>query len=225
MSDRRRQKRTSRLSIAISLVLHAGIVAALFFLAAREGMLGKELKKIAVTMVPKEKPPEKPKEKPPEPKPDVEQPKPETPAVAQTPPPVTKPMSAPPPVSTAAPVAAPPPAAIPSFDFQGGKLVETTSDPNVLYKSFVEYTLRSHWNRPEGIADDSYTAEVELNIDAQGRLLSSAWQKGSGDPAWDASVKTAIAQTPSLGRRPPKGFPERIVVRFDVQAATEIALE
>jgi TonB family protein len=225
MADRRRQQRTSRLSIAISMMLHAGIVAALFFLAAREGMLGKELKKIAVTMVPKDKPPEKPKEKPPEPKPDMAQPKPETPAVAQAAPPATTPMSAPPPVSAVVPVAAPPPAALPSFDFQGGKLVESTSDPNVLFKSFVEYTLRCHWNRPEGIADSSYVAEVELNIDAQGRLLGSAWQKSSGDPAWDASIKAAIAQTSSLGRRPPKGFPERVVVRFDVQASSEIAFE
>ena len=64
MADRRKDKRTSRLSVAISLVFHSVIIGALVFIAAREGILGKELKKIAVTMVPKEKPPEeKPKEK------------------------------------------------------------------------------------------------------------------------------------------------------------------
>lgn len=57
----RKEPKVSKLSAAISLVLHALIIGGLVFFAAREGMLGKQLKKIAVTMVPKEKPPEKPK--------------------------------------------------------------------------------------------------------------------------------------------------------------------
>ncbi|MCU1376717.1 MAG: putative TonB-dependent receptor, partial [Actinomycetia bacterium] len=59
------------------MVFHAALVALLFFWAAREGLLGKKLKEIAVIMVPKEKPPEPPKEKPPEPK--IEPPKDDTP--------------------------------------------------------------------------------------------------------------------------------------------------
>jgi periplasmic protein TonB len=225
MAQRVRHKSASRLSVVISLVLHACIIAALFFFAAREGMLGKELKKIAVTMVPKEKPPEKPKEKPPEPKPTVDEPKEKPlPAIA-TPEPVSRPVTAPPAAGAAVPVAAPPVAALPAFDFEGGKPVESTSDPNALYKSYVEFSLRSNWDRPEGIADQQFVAEVELRIDAQGRILESAWQKKSGHAAWDASVKTALSRTKSLGRPPPKKFPERVVVRFDVQAATEIALE
>ena len=114
---------------------------------------------------------------------------------------------------------------MPAFDFEGGKAVETTSDPDVLYKGFVEYTLRSRWNRPEGIADSYYVAEVEVTVDREGRLLSSTWKKGSGDARWDNSVKKALADTRSIGRPPPKGFPEKVVVRFDVQVATEIGIE
>jgi periplasmic protein TonB len=228
MADLRKQKRASRLSIAISVVFHATIIGVLTVIAAREGMLGKPLQKFAVTIVAKEKPPEKPKEKPPEPKPDTEKPKIErpSPVPVQTLPEAARPLTAPPPAAVAvAPSAAPPPAALPAFDFEGGKTVETTSDPNVIFKGYLEYTLRSRWNRPEGVADEHYVAEVELAVDRDGRVLSTTWKKGSGDAAWDNSVKKALAETPNIGRSPPKGFPEQVLVRFDVQVATEIPLE
>jgi outer membrane biosynthesis protein TonB len=225
MAERRKDKRTSRLSVVISLVFHGAIIGALVFIAAREGILGKDLKKIAVTMVPKEKPPEKPKEKPPEPKPEVEPPKTETPkpVITTTPPEVPKVATAPPP-ATLAPAAAPAPAAIPAFDFEGGKAVETTSDPHIIYKGFVEYTLRSRWNRPDGVADDDYVAEVEVALDSSGRISGTTWKRGSGDTAWDNSVKKVLAETGTIGRPPPKDFPARVLVRFDVQVATEISI-
>jgi hypothetical protein len=226
MADPRLQKRTARLSLAISIVLHTVVLGALFFFAAREGMLGKQLKKIAVTMVPKEKPPEKPKEKPVEPKPLAEPSKSETPKLAAAPQaPAASATVTPPPPTVSAPLAAPPPAALPAFDFEGGKAVETTSNPNILYKGFVEYTLRSHWHRPEGIADQDYVAEAEVSIDASGLLAHTEWKKGSGDPAWDNSVKKVLAETKSIGRPPPKGFPEKVRVRFEVQVTQEIGLE
>ncbi len=226
MADRRKEKRTSRLSVVISAVFHAIIIGLLVFFAAREGMLGKQLKKIAVTMVPKEKPPEKTKEKEPEPKPAEDKPKAEEAKTREVPAQIVKPVGVPPPtLATVAPAAAPPAAVLPSFDFEGGKAVETTSDPNVLYKGFVEYTLRSRWNRPEGIADEHYVAEVELAIGRDGHVLSTTWKKGSGDTAWDYSVKKVLAETTTIGRPPPKGFPDKVLVRFDVQVATEISLE
>jgi hypothetical protein len=226
VADLRKQKRTSRLSAAISLVVHAIIIGMLTFFAAREGILGKQLKKISVTMMPKEKPPEKPKEKPPESKPEVVTPRAAEPKVVDIPPQAVKPSATPPPAAaTVAPAAAPPAAALPAFDFEGGKAVETTSDPNLIYKGYVEYTLRSRWNRPEGLADEHYVAEAEVAIDRDGRVLATTWKKGSGDPAWDNSVKKVLAETPNIGRPPPKGFPQQVLVRFDVQVATEISLE
>lgn len=227
MADRRKDKRTSRLSAMISLVFHGIIIGALVFIAAREGMLGKDLKKIAVTMVPKEKPPEeKPKEKPPEPKPEIEEPKPDLPKPVIAPrTEVAKAATEPPPAATAPPAAAPAAAALPAFDFEGGKVVETSSDPNVIYKGFVEYTLRTRWNRPEGLADDNYVAEVEVALARDGRIQGTTWQRGSGDVAWDNSVKKVLVETATIGRPPPKGFPEKVLVRFDVQVATEVPLE
>ena len=225
MSDRRKSRRSSRISVIISAVFHLLIVAVLVFFAAREGLLGKQLKKIAVTMVPKEKPPEKPKEKPPEPKIPVEPLKTETPKAVQIPAPQTAKTSAAPPPASVAPSAAPPPATIASFDFEGGKVVETTSDLNLLYKGFVEFTLRAHWNRPDGVADDNFVAEVELAVDPAGRVTGADWKKGSGNAVWDGSVKKALAETPSLGRPPPKGFPPKVLVRFDVQVAEETIVQ
>ena len=75
MAIQRKRKNSARLNLVVSFVFHAAIIAALAFLAAREGYLGKQLKTIAITMAPKEKPPEKPKEeKPPEPKPEPARP-------------------------------------------------------------------------------------------------------------------------------------------------------
>jgi len=222
---KKRKKNTSRLSVVISLVFHGGIVAALAFLAAREGYLGKDLKKLAVQMVAKEKPPEKPKEKPPEPKPVLAEPKPDLPKPVITPQPEIARATPPPQAGNAAPVAAPAPAALGAFDFEGGKAVATTSDPNAIYKGFVEYTLRSRWIRPEGIADDNYVAEVEVTVDRDGGIPSTVWKKGSGDAAWDNSVRKALAETTSIGRQPPKGFPGKFLVRFDVQPGPELGIE
>jgi TonB family protein len=216
------------LSVVISLIFHGVIIGGLVFVAAREGILGKELKKIAVTMVPKEKPPEeKPKEKEPEPEPKIEEPKVEEPKRIDTVPQIAKPLDTPPPAATtvAAPTAAPAAAALPAFDFEGGKAVETASDPHVIYKGYVEYTLRSRWNRPQDLDDEKFVAEVELNVDPQGRVQSTTWKKGSGHSAWDASVKQVLTATSSIGRPPPKGFPAQVLVRFDVQPVQEIGIE
>jgi outer membrane biosynthesis protein TonB len=223
MAYQRRNQKGSRLSVVISTVLHALIIAAVVFLAAREGMLGKQMKKIAVTMVPKEKPPEpKPEDKKPEEKREEkpEEPKPvqEPPKVAVTPPPTTT--ATPPP--SAVPAIAPPAAMVPSFDFEGGRAVETSNDPKVLYKGVMEYTLRSNWQRPEGASDLNCVVEVEVGVDSTGRIVGSEWKKGSGDLAWDNSVKQAIARTPTIGRKPPKGFPEKVIVRFDVQQEADV---
>jgi hypothetical protein len=145
----RKKRNSSKVNLIISGVFHAVVIGALFFFAAREGILGQKLKKIAVTMAPKEKPPEKPKEKPPEPKNEppkasAKLPEPKQMAVAPKP---TAPPSAP--AAAAPPAAAPPAAMVPAFDFGGGKIVESTTDPVAIYKNFVEYTLRARWARPE----------------------------------------------------------------------------
>lgn len=227
MANIRKQKKTSRLSVVISLVFHGVIIGALVFIAAREGILGKDLKKIAVTMVPKEKPPEeKPKPKEPEPKPPVEELKPVEPKVVETVPQIAPPTATPPAAgAVAAPAAAPAASALPAFDFEGGKAVETASDPNAIYKGYVEYTLRSRWNRPEGLEDESFVAEVALSVDREGRVQGTTWKRSSGNAPWDASVKRALAETSNIGRPPPKGFPAEVLVRFDVQTVEEVGIQ
>src|SRR5271170_3905244 len=71
----RKTKNSSKVNLLISFIFHAVLVLALLYFAARQGLLGKQLKKISIEMV-KEKPPEKPKEAE---KPKVEPPKVETP--------------------------------------------------------------------------------------------------------------------------------------------------
>ena len=39
-----------------------------------------------------------------------------------------------------------------------------------LYKGYLEYTLRSKWNRPDNLDDDKYVVEVAVNVDRQGDL-------------------------------------------------------
>jgi hypothetical protein len=58
-------------------------------------------------------------------------------------------------------------AELPSFEFGGGKAVETSSDPVQLYKGYMEYVLRQKWNRPDDEADDDFVAEVAVSVDRQ----------------------------------------------------------
>ena len=215
----RKTKNSSKVNLTISFVFHALLVLVLFYFAAREGLLGKKLNKIAVQMI-KEKPPEKPKE--PEP-PKIEPPKIEPPKV-ETPKNVEAPKVQAPPVA-APPVVAPANNELPDFVFDGGKAVETSSDPVQLYKARMEYALRQKWNRPNDEADDDFTAEVSVSVDKQGNIENSTWLKGSGDAKWDATVKQVFNTVKSFDRPPPTNFPPRVTIRFDVQEATEPVLQ
>jgi len=213
----RKKQNSSKVNLIISAIVHGLLVMAIFFFAAREGILGKKLKEITVTLVPKEKKPEQPKEKPAPPK--VEVPKvAEAPKTVAAAPPRVETRVAPPPPVDVAPAVAPPPAALPAFSFSDGAHdVQSVSDPNVLYKGLVEHSLRSRWQRPEDIADDSFVAEIELGVDSTGQITGYSWQKGSGNARWDDSVKSALAKTKAISRPPPKNFPPKFLVRFDVE--------
>jgi len=213
-SQPKKKKNSSKVNLVISAVFHGILVGVLFYFAAREGLLGKRIKdKITVTFE-KSKPPEPPKPKPEPPKietPKVEPPKIETPKVET--------VKAPP--TVAPPVVAPPAADVPSFEFEGGKAVNSESDPVQLYKGYLEYTLRGKWNRPENMPDDNYVAEVAVNVDRDGNISHPQWLKGSGDARWDQSVKEVFKTVASIDRRPPTNFPPAVTIRFDVQEETE----
>ena len=215
-SQPRNDKNSSRVNLTISAVVHGVLILVLIYFAAREGYLGKKIQTITVTKVVEKKPePEKPKEPPKvePPKvqpPKVEQPKIETPKVAPT--------------VTAPPVVAPAAVDVPSFDFAGGKTVLSENDPVQLYKGYIEYVLRSKWNRPENMADDNFAAEVQVNVDQRGNLSGVQWQRGSGDVKWDQTVKDIFKIVTSIDRRPPTNFPDHVTVRFDVQETTEPVL-
>jgi type IV secretory pathway VirB10-like protein len=214
----RKRRNSSKVNFIISFAFHATLALVVLYFAARQGWLGKTAQIISVELVKKEKPPEKPKEPD---KPKVEPPKVAEPAkpveTAKAPPP-----TAPPP--TAPPTVAPPAADLPSFIFEGGKAVISSSDPVEIYKSGLEYAFRSKWNRPENMADDSYVAEVQVSVDLAGQIGNPVWQKGSGNSRWDDSVRAAIAAVTRMDVPPPTNFPPRIIIRFDVQQETEPVL-
>ncbi len=215
-SQPRKVKNSSKVNLTISAVVHGAIIVALIYFAAREGYLGKQIQKISVEMVKEKKPePEKPKPEPSK----VEPPKIEPPK--NEPPKYVEPAKTAAPPSVAPPVVAPPTADVPSFEFSGGKTVNSESDPVQLYKGYVEYALRSKWNRPENLPDDNYVVEVGVTVDQQGNLSQPVWQKSSGDAKWDQSVKDVLKQVTQIDRRPPTNFPPTVVIRFDVQEQTE----
>jgi len=216
-------RNSSRVNLLISFAFHAAIVVALVFFAAREGFLGKQLKKITVQMVrekPVEKPkePEKPKETPPEP-PKVPPREVALGPKTEAPPPARL---VPPPTAIAPASVAPPVVETPSFVFDGARTVQTSSDPVQLYKGSLEYALLSKWNRPGDAPDDHYVDEVEVSVNRAGDISDPTMKKVSGDARWDASVLAAIAAVKSLERPPPADFPARVVVRFDVEETEAI---
>jgi protein TonB len=209
-------KNSSKANLTVSAVFHGLIILVLFYFAAREGLIGKKLQTILVTKVEeKKKEPEKPKDEPkPEP-PKVETPKLDAPKTEA--PKVAAPTMAP-------PVVAPAAVDVPSFDFAGGKTVLSETDPVQLYKGYMEYVLRSKWNRPDNMPDDTYVAEVQVNVDPQGNLNNVAWVKGSGDAKWDQTVKDVFKTITQINRPPPTNFPDHVTIRFDVEEETEPVL-
>jgi TonB family protein len=216
MIQQRKKRNSSKIALAISVTFHVLLFLGVFYFAAREGILGKKLKQLAVVMV-KEKPPEPPKPKPEEPKPEV--PKPVQTAKPAVPPPIENASGkAPPPTVSTAPAAAPAAVTLPSFDFSdGAKDVSTISDPSGIYKAFIEHSVKGHWNRPEDMNDENYAADVEFSINSKGEVMGSRWLSGSGSSRWDKSVQDAVAQVKNIGKPPPKGFPTTFTVRFDVE--------
>ena len=55
MIQERKKRNSSKVNLTISFIFHGILILAVFYFAAREGMLGKKLKEITVTMVKKEK--------------------------------------------------------------------------------------------------------------------------------------------------------------------------
>jgi hypothetical protein len=222
MVSNRKPARVSKETVVVSLAIHAVVIVLLLILAAHDAIFGGHNTTIAVTIVPVETPVEEPTPPPIEkPIAKVRVPQPlavETPKPANLTPPFIRP---PPPAktvpSTPVTTVAPPAASPPVFLFGGGNSIESSSDPELIYKGFLEYTLRSNWQRPENVTNLNYVAEVEIELDVAGNIKGFEWEKGSGNEAWDDSVRSALAQTKTLERPPPKGFPERVLVRFDVQ--------
>jgi hypothetical protein len=211
-SEQRKKKNSSKVNLFISFVFHAALVLVLFYFAARSGFLGHQLQTLSVQLVK-----QAPKPKPPPPAPPKEVPKVETPKVAETPKPVQEAKAAPP----SQPVVAPPATELPSFDFDGGKDVVTSSDPIQLYKGALEYAFRSKWDRPENLNDDAYVAEVQVSVARNGAISDAQWEKGSGNTTWDDSVRKAVAEVKSMDRPPPTNFPQRVTIKFDVQEQDE----
>jgi hypothetical protein len=212
-SKPKKPKNSSKANLIISVIFHAILIGGAFYFAARTGMLGEKIKSITVTK--EEKPKDKPKEPEKKPEPPKETPKVDTPKL------VDAPKAAAPP-TVAPPVVAPPAADAPTLEFSdGAKAVNSESDPVQLYKGYIEYTLRSKWNRPDNMDDDKYVAEVAVTVDKQGKLSQPNWLKGSGDSKWDDSVKQVFKLVSNIGRPPPTNFPPNVTIRFDVQEQTE----
>ena len=211
----RKPRNSSRVNLVISLVFHGLIAVAIVYFAAREGVLGKQLKKLAVSMV-KEKPPEKPKTPD---KPKDEPPK-EVPKLTVAPKMTAPKDVAPAPAASAPPAYAPPAVDVPSFSFGGGRDVGT-GDAISAYQGEIQSSFMGNWKRPEDVDDSKFIAEVDIQVDKEGNLSDPVWKKGSGNTRWDDSIKAALTATRSLPLPPPKNFPSHVVVRFDVTEETQ----
>lgn len=216
-SQPRRKRNSSKVNLLISFIFHAALVLVLLYFAARSGIIGHQLQKIAVQLVKIKKPPEKPKPPPP---PKIEPPKLPPPPKIMAPPKVEEAKAAP-----SQPVVAPPAQVLPSFDFGGGKVVDTSSDPVQIYKGALEYAFRSKWDRPDNIEDDKFVDEIQVKVGPDGQISDPQWEKSSGNATWDESVRKAIEAVTSMDRPPPTNFPPKVVIRFDVQDENETLLQ
>jgi len=197
-------------NVIIVIVLHLLFVGGAVFFASKEGMLGKKMQSLTVVLVPKPEPVkpvtvEKKSEIPVTsiPNKSVDVPR---PAITDTPKIVNE-----------QPSVAPSPSILPSMEFSdGAKEVITISDPIEIYKLYIENYYHSRWNRPDDINDSSFVVKARIDIDNDGNVLKVNYLNSSGDIAWDNSVKNVVEKIKTLGRTPPKGFPDHFIVQFDV---------
>ena len=211
----RRKKNSAKVNLTVSIIIHGLLFAAGAYWAAREGVLGAKMRELSVGILAKEKKVEQTKKteaKPAEQK--VEQLKTEQKAVAAQ----ARVAPPPPPAMNLPESVAPPPVVLGDTFFSKDEI--TSSDPVVHYKSQIESTLRSKWDRPTDISDADFKAEVELALDRSGKIVGYDWKKGSGNPRWDGSVRKAVESIKAMSRPLPRGFPDKFVVRFDVQPDT-----
>jgi TonB family protein len=216
----RRTKNSTKVNLVWSLVFHGVIIAVVAYISARSGLLGHNVQEIFATIEKDKKPPEK------TPPPKFVEPPKDLQRSVMTPPSAAPPMqaaAAPPAETGPTPVAPPPDTALgdAQYDPNASAVQSSTNAAVDYYKNWVEYTIRANWDRPTEMADDNYVAEVDVTLDGNGRITSTDWVKGSGNPKWDESVRAAISGTKEIDRPPPKGFPPTFRVRFDVVAATE----
>ncbi|MEI7729995.1 MAG: TonB C-terminal domain-containing protein [Verrucomicrobiota bacterium] len=217
----RRKSSATKTNIIISVVVHVILFLGVGFWAASQGYFGEKAKDLSVSLVrgEKEKVKAAKKDEPKEvvKKVDVakviEQAKAAAPTTARFVPP-------PPPVDLGN--AAPPPPVIDSGAFVFGDEILGSADPVANYKTQIENVLRAKWQRPADVADNGFVAEVETRLDTAGKIVSYEWKKGSGNDRWDTSVKQVMAGATTVGKAPPKGFPDKVVIRFDVVEEKEI---
>ncbi|MGD0537443.1 MAG: energy transducer TonB [Verrucomicrobiota bacterium] len=214
----RKKRNTTRANLTLSIILHAVAFIGIFFWASYEGMLGNRMRELTVSLVPGEKKPktEKTEEakaallKP------LEQPRQDSEARSAAPK-----LNVPPPADV--PAAAPPPTEAPVIIF--GDSSAGSADPIESYRVMVQNALQLNWHRPPDTADLDHVAEAELTVGPNGEFVQHELVKQSGDKSWDDSVLQALAETKSVNRKPPPGFPPKFLVRFDAIPAPEPLLQ
>ncbi|HZQ45697.1 MAG TPA: energy transducer TonB [Verrucomicrobiae bacterium] len=207
----RKPRNSSKINLIISLAFHGVLVFFVLYFAARSGVLGKTAQNLVIVKVKTEPPKPKEVEKKKEEEPPKDEPK-----IQPTEPPkmtATHTVTAPP---TGDAPAAPAAVEVPSFVFGGGTVVND-ADPVTIYKSLLQSSLTARWKRPDmGDKDKDYVAEVQVNIDPSGHISNPVMVKASGNKTWDDSVSQAIAETKQMSKSPPKGFPNKVTVKFDI---------
>lgn len=211
--------RSPKSGLLLSVAFHAVALGILIWVAAHEGLFQPPQKSVTVTLVPEPEPEQQPIVQPTQP-PSV--PAPQS-VISEQPTPSFDPQPNPEPsILPSEPhvpsVAAPPPVDVPQLVFN--ETTETsgigTGDSASYYRKFIEFTLRTHWNRPADIDDHTYVAELVIAVDSNGSLRPVRWERNSGNKRWDNSVLNAVKETQRIERVPPNGFPPIITIRFDV---------
>lgn len=215
----RHKPKQSRLSWLLSLAFHILLVGGLFYFAARQGILGKQMRTLTAVAVPEDKKPEvqKPKE---EVKPTAERREEARVDPRVAPQQATGNSATPPPAAADATVSAAAPAEPTDMVFDDGAArVKTVTDPIALFSGRVEYAFLSRWDKPEDLDDSQFVAEADVTLKADGTVAAAELRRPSGNPKWDDSVRNALGSVKAVGAAPPAGYPTKFLVKFDATIA------
>jgi protein TonB len=98
-------------------------------------------------------------------------------------------------------------------EYTGGDIGAGNGLQFAFYTNLLQRRIQGALQQVAELKGSDFRVVVRLWLDASGRLTRSELAESTGSEALDGALKTAMAQMPALGERPPPGMPQPVRIR------------